>query len=163
MSPKAKKRGDMNNQDSRNVRRSGGSIGGGELLHKVGKKNKEAQDILSRWSIEALGNSKKVKISSGSNNFYFVGDGNYSFDYDFRFPDNIVIPEIEFEHFEMPDLPDLPDLPELPEIEFPEFFMEEIEIPEIEIEALEFDYDKYKNDSTYMKEYKKKVEKAMKK
>ena len=130
------------------------------VMEVEGVSEKEAQDILSRWSIEALGNSKKVKISSGSNNFYFVGDGNYSFDYDFRFPDNIVIPEIEFEHFEMPDLP---DLPELPEIEFPEFFMEEIEIPEIEIEALEFDYDKYKNDSTYMKEYKKKVEKAMKK
>ena len=50
MSPKAEKRGDMNNQDSRNVRGSGGSIGGGELLHKVGKKNKEDIKFESKYT-----------------------------------------------------------------------------------------------------------------
>lgn len=55
-----------------------------------------------------------------------------NFDFDFDFPEmDFNIPEI---HFEMPELPELP-----------------------EMEEIEFDYQAYKSDSTYLKRYKEQV------
>ncbi|MFK5958537.1 MAG: hypothetical protein QM495_06640 [Lutibacter sp.] len=94
-----------------------------------------AEKILKKWKFEALGNKSKVKITSLSTNFDF------KFDFDFNFPD------IDVPHFEIPDI-DFPDfeMPEMPEMDFDEF-----------------DYDAYKKDSSYLKGYKIRVAKQVKK
>ncbi|HKJ06063.1 MAG TPA: hypothetical protein VJ970_01210 [Flavobacteriaceae bacterium] len=118
------------------------------VMEVKAKSKKEAERLLKNWNIEALGNSKKVKISAKNNRVFFSNN------YHYKIPENVVIQE--FENIE------IPEIPELPNIDFPEFFMPEIVIPDIDTEAFEFDYDLYKKDSSYMREYKKKVEKAMK-
>jgi ribosomal protein S13 len=109
------------------------------VIEVEGVSKKEAEKILEKWKFEALGNKKKVKIASLSTNFDF------KFDFDFDFPD------IDVPHFEMPELPEMPEMAELPEM------------PEMDFEVYEFDYDTYKKDSSYLKGYKMKVAKQVKK
>jgi hypothetical protein len=111
-----------------------------------GVDKEEAKKILKSWNFEALGNKDKVKISSYSGNMFFEFDHNFDFDFE--------MPEFEFEFQEL-------NLPEIviPEFEMPEF---NFELPEIHIEIPEFDdfdfdYEAYKNDSTYLKKYKLKI------
>ena len=115
------------------------------IMEVEGLQKEEAEKLFKKWKFEALGNKNKVKISSISNSFDF----DFKFDFDFDFPD------VEVPHFEMPDidfpeieLPELPEMPEMPEMDFEEF---------------EFDYDAYKNDSTYLKGYKRRIAKEVKK
>ncbi|MBN4082766.1 hypothetical protein JYT50_00165 [bacterium AH-315-A23] len=115
------------------------------VMEVEGLQKEEAEKLFKKWKFEALGNKNKVKISSISNSFDF----DFKFDFDFDFPD------VEVPHFEMPDidfpeieLPELPEMPEMPEMDFEEF---------------EFDYDAYKNDSTYLKGYKRRIAKEVKK
>lgn len=114
-----------------------------------------AEKILEKWKFEALGNKSKVKITSLSTNFDF----DFKFDFDFDFPD------IEVHEIDIPDLSslsvlsslsglsglsvlaELPEMPEMPEIDF----------------EVEFDYDAYKKDSTYLKGYKMRVAKQLEK
>jgi len=116
------------------------------VIEVEGLPKEEAEKILAKWKFEALGNKNKVKIVSLSNNFGF----------DFQ--------DIEVQGIDKPDLSglaglaglavlaELPEMPELPEI---------MEMPEIDFEV-EFDYDAYKKDSTYLKGYKMRVAKQVK-
>ena len=119
------------------------------VMEVEGVTEKEANKILKEWKFEALGNKKTVKISSSSNNFKFKYD--YNFDFDFDFPD------VEVHEIDVPDLSGLEglsvlaELPEMPEL--PELF----EMPEIEIDGIDFDYEAYKNDSTYLNSYKERI------
>ena len=107
------------------------------VMEVEGVDENEAKKILQQWKFEALGNNTKVKISSLSNDMHFDFNGDFDFDF----------PEIEFPHFEMPNI----------EFEFPEIaFPEMPEMPEFE-----FDYQLYKNDSTYLKRYKFEVQKQV--
>jgi len=107
------------------------------VMEVEGVDENEAKKILKQWKFEALGNNTKVKISSLSNDMHFDFNGDFDFDF----------PEIEFPHFEMPNI----------EFEFPEIaFPEMPEMPEFE-----FDYQLYKNDSTYLKRYKFEVQKQV--
>ncbi|NOR28353.1 MAG: hypothetical protein GQ540_07480 [Lutibacter sp.] len=114
------------------------------VIEVEGVSKKEAEKIFKNWNFEALGNKRKVEITSLSDNFEF----NFDFNFDFDFPEaNIEIPHfdmpnIEFAEFEMPDMP---------------------EIPEMHLEELDFDYEMYKKDSSYLKTYKAKVAKQVKK
>jgi len=112
------------------------------VMEVEGVPKDEANKILENWNFEAMGNKRKVEITSLSDNFEF----NFDFNFDFQ-EANIEIP-----HFEMP------------EIEFAEFEMPDMpEIPEIHLEELDFDYEMYKKDSSYLKSYKAKVAKQVKK
>ncbi|WP_299521690.1 hypothetical protein [uncultured Lutibacter sp.] len=108
------------------------------VMEVEGASKSEAEKILKNWKFEALGNKNLVKINSLSNYNVFEFDG----DFDFDFPDM----DIEIPHFEISD------------IEFPNFDIPHFEMPEIaEIKIEDFDYDAYKNDSSYLKGYKAKV------
>jgi len=110
------------------------------VMEVEGVDENEAKKILKQWKFEALGNNTKVKISSLSNDMHFDFNGDFDFDF----------PEIEFPHFEMPNIEF-----EFPEIAFPE-------MPEMpEMPEFEFDYQLYKNDSTYLKRYKFEVQKQV--
>lgn len=120
------------------------------VMEVEGVSKKEASKILDQWKFEALGNKNKVSIQSKSSNMNF----NFDFDFDFDFPDV----DIEVTHFEMPELPKMPELPEMPKLPKMPKLPEMPELPE-----MEFDYELYKNDSTYLKKYKMKVAKQVKK
>ncbi len=118
------------------------------VMEIEGVSEKEAEEIFKKWNFEALGNKNKVKIVSLSNNFGF----DFKFDFDF--------PDIEVQGIDMPDLSglaglavlaELPEMPELPEI---------MEMPEMDFDV-EFDFDAYKKDSTYLKGYKMRVAKQV--
>lgn len=106
------------------------------VMEVEGVSKVEADKILSAWEFEALASKSIVKVTSNSDRF------NFDFDFDF--------PEIDFELPELSELPELPKLPELPELpKLPE-------LPEIE-----FDYEAYKNDSTYLKRFKYEIQEQM--
>jgi len=114
------------------------------VMEVEGVTKEEASKILASWEFEALGNSNKVKITSRA-------DG-MNFNLDFHEMD-IDIPEMDFE---IPEI-DFPEI-EIPEIVFPEIDFSTFEFPEMpDFEEIEFDYDAYKTDSTYLKQYKEQV------
>ena len=130
------------------------------VMEVEGLSKKEVDKLFKKWNFEALGNKDKVKITSHSGNYMFAYDGDFEFE----------IPEINIDlsHLELLELAEIPEIEfEIPEIEFeiPEIAFEipEIEFPEIEIPDMEFDYELYKNDTTYLKNYKLKIEKEMQK
>lgn len=99
------------------------------IMEVSGVEKSEANKILKKWKFEALGNKNTVKINSASSNMDF----NFNFDF----------PEIEMPLVEIPEFNF-----DFPEIEFPE-------IPEMP--QMEFDFEAYKTDSLYLKNYKLKV------
>ena len=111
------------------------------VMEVEGATKEEAAKILKNWNFEALGNKHKVEVISMSNHMNF----NFDFEFpeiDIQFP-HIEFPELKFAEFEFPEMPEMPEIPEIPEIEF--------------------DYQAYKKDSTYLKKYKLKVAKQVEK
>lgn len=118
------------------------------VMEVEGVDKKEAEKILKNWKFEALGNKSKVKITSLSNNTHYEFNHDFDFDFDHDFDFNFDFPEIDVEipHFEMPEMPEFPEMPEMPEMQ-----------------EFEFDYQAYKNDSTYLKNYKMRVAEGVEK
>jgi len=115
------------------------------FIEVEGAEKDEAKKIIEQWKFEALGNKNKVKVSSSSGNMFFEFNGDFNFD----FPEiDFVIPEIPEMNFVMPEISEIDSL---------EFMMPLIEFPEMEIEIEEFDYEKYKKDTLYLKKYKTKI------
>jgi len=125
------------------------------IIEVEGVTKEEAEEIFDKWKFEALSNKSKVEIKSLSDRFQFEFDGDFDFDFNFDFPEvDIVAPEFNFDfNFDFPEL----------DIEAPHFEMPDFDFPEIEIPEMEFDYEMYKNDSTYLKKYKMKVAKQVEK
>ena len=123
------------------------------VMEVEGVSKEEANEILKEWEFEALGNKKKVKISSADNNFNF----NFEFDTDFDFPD------IEFDTPDLSSLAELSSLSRLSELAVLAELPEMPELPEMEIDVVDFDYDAYQKDSTYLKTYKKRIAKQVEK
>lgn len=99
-----------------------------------GLTKKEAEKYLKNYKFEALGNSSKVKITSGRNNSFRFGHNDLVI-----FNDDFVMPEIVIPDFEMPDMNiTIPDM----DFNFDTIFMG--------LDDLEFDFDKYFKDG---KEY----------
>jgi hypothetical protein len=121
------------------------------VMEVEGVSKEEAEKIFDKWKFEALSNDSKVEIKSFSDGFQFEFDGDFDFDFDFNFD----FPEIDIEAPEFNFDFDF-DFPEM-DIEVPHFEMPDIDFPEIEIPEMEFDYQMYKNDSTYLKKYKMKI------
>jgi len=99
-----------------------------------GLTKKEAEKYLKNYKFEALGNSNKVKITSGGNNSFRFGHNDLVV-----FNDDFVMPEIVIPDFDMPDINiSIPDV----DFDFDNIFMG--------LDDLEFDFDKYFKDG---KEY----------
>jgi hypothetical protein len=122
------------------------------VMEVEGVAEKEAEKILKNWKFEALGNKSKVKITSLSNNTFYEFNHDFDFDHDFDFKFDFFEIDVDIPHFEMPEMPEMPEIPELPEMP---------EMPEMQ--EFEFDYQAYKNDSTYLKNYKMRVAEGVEK
>ena len=128
-----------------------------------GARKEKAEGIIEKWVFKALGNKNEIDIVSKSNSFYgkriITGDEDdlihiNDFDFDFVIPevsvDNLAI--LDSLHIVMP-----------PDINFPELLI----IPEMEdfnfsFDSLSFDYEKYKNEENYFKQWQEQRKKALK-
>ncbi len=108
------------------------------VMEVEGVEEKEANRILDKWKFKALGNKNRIEVSSGSSHFE-----TYNLDF---------LSEIDIPEFDIPDV-DMPDI----DIHIPHFDMPDLS------EIAEFDYDAYKNDSTYLGKYKIKISKQVEK
>lgn len=114
------------------------------VVELEGADKEEAENYFANAPIKIMGNSSRIEISSGSNNFAFLG----SQDFEFEFGDlDIEIPEMA------------PFVVEIPEIApFPRF----VEMPPLPLtDAFEFDYKAYQKDGEkYMKEWQEEFKKS---
>jgi len=127
-----------------------------------GASKEKADEIIRNWNFKALGNTGEIQITSKTNNLYGKkiitrGDDDiiHINDFDFEFPEvsveNLAI--LDSLHIVMPD-----------ELNFPELLI----IPEvgdfnISFDSLSFDYEKYKNDEKYLKEWQEQMKKNLEK
>lgn len=127
-----------------------------------GASKEKADEIINNWKFKALGNSNEINIVSKSTNFYskiiITGDENdlihiNDFDFDFVVPEvsvgNLAI--LDSLHIVMP-----------PDIHFPELLI----VPEMNdfnfsFDSLSFDYQKYKNDENYLKQWQEEMKKNL--
>lgn len=104
-----------------------------------GLTKEEAEKYLKNYKFEAMGNSKRVEITSKGTGFYGLHDNIVIFNDDFHFPE-VVIPDIDI------------DIPEVEAIVIPDMHLDKIFE---DLDELEFDFDKYKKDGeTYFFEWK---------
>lgn len=103
------------------------------IIEVEGLTKEEAAKYLKNYKFEALGNSKRVVITSKGNNFYGLNDNFVIFNKDdFNFPE-VVIPDMKFDF----------DFPEMDAIVIPDVDLENIFKG---LENMEFDFDKYSKD-----------------
>ena len=120
------------------------------------KDQKVIDEYLKNWNFEALGNKSSIDISSRSSGLIDIRTFNFnSPDYDVLIRESLNNSSDNL-MFVLPELPEIPEIPELPEIfiELPE--MPEIpELPELPPVPTKFDFEAYKNDKSYLEEWKK--------
>jgi len=116
------------------------------IVEIEGATGEEAEHYFERGAIEIVGNSEKIKVSSGKSY-------SWSFNHTMDVLNDIDI-EIPNFHFEMPELP------EMPEIE--EFHIEMADIPPVPpVPNVDFDYEAYeKEGEKYLKRWQKKFQKG---
>ncbi len=109
-----------------------------------GASPEEASEYFEKGTIEIVGNSKKVEISTGAQNSWLFTHSTGGL-HDF----NIDIPEFHFE------------IPEMPEIFIDEMHIDLSDMPMPPVPAVEFDYEAYKKDGEkYLKKWQKKFDKG---
>tara|TARA_R110002073_G_scaffold139232_2_gene289343 strand:- start:118417 stop:119478 length:1062 start_codon:yes stop_codon:yes gene_type:complete len=135
---------------------------------------KVIDDYLKSWNFEALGNKKSIKITSKSSGLLDIHSINFdSPNYERLYTTNIqnslenlqyVLPEIQSSlrvldtmHFEFPEMPEMPEMPEI------ETFLFDFDNSFHDAYVIEkFDFEKYKKDKNYLKEWKERNKEALK-
>lgn len=125
-----------------------------------GADEQKTNEIIENWKFKALGNKKEVEVISKVNRFYPAAIGealifseNYFDKHAIPEDFEIVIPDISIENLAIldslhvvmpPDALHFPEIPSVPEMDFNYNFS---------FEAPHFDYEKYKKDENYLKEW----------
>ncbi|WP_041632639.1 hypothetical protein [Maribacter sp. HTCC2170] len=123
------------------------------IIELEGASAEEAADYFKNGGIEIIGNSKKIKIITGTENSWLFNhstEGLHNL--------NIDIPNF---HFEMPELPEMPEMAEMPEFHMEDFHIDLSDMPMPPVPAVEFDYEAYKKDGEkYLRKWQKKFDKG---
>lgn len=90
------------------------------IITVEGLSKKEAQKVLDKWVIEALGNKSKVEVNAKNGKFLHFEDFNFDFDFS-----DLKFPEMNFDNIKIA----------IPDFEFPEF-------PEINFDDMNFEFKK---------------------
>ncbi|MEZ4842485.1 MAG: hypothetical protein R2821_13495 [Flavobacteriaceae bacterium] len=129
-----------------------------------GANEKKKQSIINNWKFKALGNKSKVEITSKSeidNIIKLSGDIHIiDSDIDLRM-DDFVFPDISIENLAILDSVNLvvPDV-----IQFPDpIVIPEVDVYHFTFDSLPFDYEKYKKDKNYLKEWQEQMKQHMEK
>jgi hypothetical protein len=118
------------------------------IVEIEGATAEEAEEYFGQRSIEIVGNSQKVEISTSTNNTWLFGQTMEGLK-DLK-DLNIVIPDF---HFEMPEIPEMPDMED--------FIIDLGDMPMPPVPPVGFDYEAYKKDGEkYLKKWQKKFEKG---
>ena len=130
----------------------------------VGATEERAKEIIENWQFKALGNTNEIDIISKTYGLYgkriIVSDNNdlihineRDFDFDFVVPEvsvgNLAI--LDSLHIVMPDAVHFPELMVIPEMNDFNF----------SFDSLSFDYEKYKNDENYLKQWQEEMKKNL--
>jgi len=128
----------------------------------VGATEERAKEIIKNWQFKALGNTKEIEIISKTYGLYgkriIVSDNNdlihiNDLDFDFVVPEvsvgNLAI--LDSLHIVMPDAVHFPELMVIPEMNDFNF----------SFDSLSFDYEKYKNDENYLKQWQEEMKKNL--
>ncbi len=120
----------------------------------MGVTEERAEEIIKNWNFKALGNTNEIEITSKTNNSFgkrvIVSGADdlihiNDFDFDFVVPEvsvgNLAI--LDSLHIVMPDALHFPELMVIPEMNDFNF----------SFDSLSFDYQKYKNDENYLKQW----------
>ena len=109
-------------------------------------------DYLKKWNFEASGNKNSINISSKSSGLIDIHSFNFDEpNYDIIISES-VIDALENINFEMPEMPEIPEIHEMLEMpEIPEFDFDFDEA----FDFIEFDFDAYKKDKSYLERWKK--------
>lgn len=119
-------------------------------------KQEDANKYFENWQFDASGNKEKIKIRGKNNRF----GGLY---------ENLVLREIA----EVPEMPEYPEYPEMPELSIrnldildsfkfsaPVLNEKMLEsLKNLEVDSLNFDFDAYKKDKNYLKNWQKEARK----
>ncbi len=121
------------------------------IVEIEGATPEEAEKYFEDRSIEIVGNSQKVEISTRTNNTWLFGQTMEGLQ---DLQDlNIVIPDF---HFEMPEIPEMPDMED--------FIIDLRDMPMPPVPAIDFDYEAYKKDGEkYLEKWQKKFQKGFNK
>ncbi len=118
------------------------------VMYAEGLSKQEAQEILDEWDIDIDREHKKVVINSNtdlmSSEYFFMGSD--------KIIANFEMPEIQIPNINMDSI-----VMVMPRFED----FNDIEI-NIESDSLHFDFERFKNDKNYMKEWQKKMQENMK-
>jgi len=130
-----------------------------------GASKERADEIIKNWKFKALGNQDEIEITSktisfltnnithnlthGDNNIFVLRD----FDFDFDFPEVSIGNLSILDSLHVVVMPDALNFPE--PVVFGNYHFE--------FDTPEFDYEKYKNDENYLKEWQKKMKKGLEK
>lgn len=132
----------------------------------VGATEDKAKEIIENWRFKALGNTNEIEIISKTYGLYgkriIVSDDNdlihikdLDFDFDFVVPEvsvgNLAI--LDSLHIVMPDAVHFPELMVIPEMTDFNF----------SFDSLSFNYEKYKNDENYLKQWQEEMKKNLEK
>ena len=128
----------------------------------VGATEERAKEIIKNWQFKALGNTNKIEIISKTYGLYgkriIVSENNdlihiNDLDFDFVVPEvsvgNLAI--LDSLHIVMPDAVHFPELMVIPEMNDFNF----------SFDSLSFDYEKYKNDENYLKQWQEEMKKNL--
>ncbi|MEM8763921.1 MAG: hypothetical protein AAGD88_08930 [Bacteroidota bacterium] len=106
----------------------------------------EAKRFFEQDPFSIVGNSKSVQIRSKGSTRGLFGDSNFSYEYNFEFPEKTFVEPL-FEQLVIPDLPEVLVLPEV--------------TPMPPIPSIDFDYDAYKKDGDkYLEKWKKQLSRS---
>lgn len=121
-----------------------------------GAEDERAKRTLDNWKFNAMGNKSEVEVSSSGGSSYLLsshdivvnGKFNEEYNYNYNFPEIELDDLIELNN----DIMVLPEIPELPKMEDFHFdFHFDQKLPK-------FDYEKYKDDKSYLKKWQKEME-----
>ena len=128
----------------------------------VGATEERAKEIIKNWQFKALGNTNEIEIISKTYGLYgkriIVSENNdlihiNDLDFDFVVPEvsvgNLAI--LDSLHIVMPDAVHFPELMVIPEMNDFNF----------SFDSLTFDYEKYKNDENYLKQWQEEMKKNL--
>jgi hypothetical protein len=128
----------------------------------VGATEERAKEIIKNWQFKALGNTNEIEIISKTYGLYgkriIVSENNdlihiNELDFDFVVPEvsvgNLAI--LDSLHIVMPDAVHFPELMVIPEMNDFNF----------SFDSLTFDYEKYKNDENYLKQWQEEMKKNL--
>lgn len=128
----------------------------------VGATEERAKEIIKNWQFKALGNTNEIEIISKTYGLYgkriIVSENNdlihiNELDFDFVVPEvsvgNLAI--LDSLHIVMPDAVHFPELMVIPEMNDFNF----------SFDSLSFDYEKYKNDENYLKQWQEEMKKNL--